>query len=68
MSLNHTKRAFVMIWELWHNRNQIVFDNGIADVEAVIDRVKTVSWKWWIARSTGSPCLLYEWLSEPIVL
>jgi hypothetical protein len=42
MSLNHTKRAFVMIWELWHNRNQIVFDNGIADVEAVIDRVKTV--------------------------
>jgi hypothetical protein len=66
------KRALVMIcgavfWSLWHHRNQIVFENGVAEVAVVIDRVKISSWKWWVGRLRGNPCLLYEWQSEPIV-
>jgi hypothetical protein len=57
----------VVFWSLWHHRNQIVFKNGQADVAVVIDGVKTSSWKWWVGRSKGNPCLLYEWQSEPIV-
>jgi hypothetical protein len=66
------KRALVMIcgavfWSLWHHRNQIVFEHGVAEVAVVIDRVKISSWKWWVGRLRGNPCLLYEWQSEPIV-
>ncbi|CAJ2672512.1 unnamed protein product [Trifolium pratense] len=67
-----TRKALVMIWgaviwALWQHRNQIVFENGTAEAAVVIETVKTSSWKWWIGISNGNPCLLYEWLSEPIV-
>jgi hypothetical protein len=66
------KQALMMvwgavIWALWQHRNNIVFENGRPDSVTVIDRIKTSSWKWWMGRANGSPCLLYEWLSEPLV-
>jgi hypothetical protein len=65
-------QALVMVWAavfwvIWYHRNQIVFENGRLDAALVIDRIKTVSWKWWMSRSKGKPCLLYEWLSEPMI-
>ncbi|MCI78676.1 hypothetical protein A2U01_0099947, partial [Trifolium medium] len=44
-----------VIWALWQQRNQIVFENGTAEEAVVIETVKTSSWKWWIGRSKGSP-------------
>jgi hypothetical protein len=56
-----------VIWAVWFHRNQIVFENGRTDTAVVIDNIKTFSWKWWMGRPNGSPCLLYEWMSEPLI-
>jgi hypothetical protein len=66
------KQALVMvwvavIWALWNHRNQIVYENGRPKTAVVIEMIKYSSWKWWIKRSAQSPCLVYEWLSEPLV-
>jgi hypothetical protein len=54
-----TKRALVMIWgavlwSLWQHRNQIAFDNVRPAAEAVIDKIKMYSWRWWVCRSNGN--------------
>jgi hypothetical protein len=66
------KQALVMVWEaviwvLWQHQNQILFENRRKDTAVVIDKIKNLSWKWWMDKSDGSPCLLYEWLSEPLI-
>jgi hypothetical protein len=66
----HSRKGRVMIWNamiwgIWRHRNQIVFDNGVKDSAKLLDDVKLMAWKWWISRGTQSPCLLYEWISEP---
>jgi hypothetical protein len=53
------------IWALWRQRNRILFDNGTTELLAVVDEIKLMAWKWWIGKSSKSPCLLYEWLQEP---
>jgi hypothetical protein len=53
------------IWALWRQRNRIIFDNGTAELMAVVDEIKLMAWKWWIGKSNKPPCLLYEWMQEP---
>ncbi|PNX87037.1 hypothetical protein L195_g043121, partial [Trifolium pratense] len=57
-----------MIWLMWRHRNKVIFETGLIDMAGVLDDIKTTSWKWWIGRSKASPCLLYEWNSEPVLL
>jgi hypothetical protein len=54
-----------VIWTLWRNRNLIVFENRNNHSSGLVEDVKILSWKWWLGRSKASPCLLYEWVSEP---
>jgi hypothetical protein len=54
-----------VIWSIWRHRNSLIFENGALDLAGLVEEIKTTSWKWWIGRSNSSPCLLYEWISEP---
>jgi hypothetical protein len=35
-------------------------------VEEVVDEIKRLSWQWYIGRLAKRPCLLYEWIWNPI--
>jgi hypothetical protein len=54
-----------VVWNLWHCRNLVVFDGGGGSVSDVVDKIKVVSWKWWLSDSSNPLCLFYEWSSEP---
>lgn len=53
------------LWVIWKARNNIIFNNGVLDMEAAIDEIKMLSWKWSIARLRMYPCLYYEWRWDP---
>jgi hypothetical protein len=56
-----------LIWTIWRHRNKVMFDNGRIDLVSLVDEVKTVSWRWWLGGTINTPCLLYEWISEPLI-
>ncbi|GAU40143.1 hypothetical protein TSUD_163120 [Trifolium subterraneum] len=53
------------IWMLWKSRNDIMFSNGVIDVEKVIDDIKLLSWRWGLSRHSIPVCLFYEWCWDP---
>ncbi|GAU21813.1 hypothetical protein TSUD_176590 [Trifolium subterraneum] len=57
-----------VVWAMWITRNAIIFDNGLAQVEKVVDDVKLRSWKWRLGRAKPSAsCLLYKWIAETLI-
>jgi hypothetical protein len=46
---------------LSRNLNDIFFSKGTFFVECLIDRVKLLSWKWFLSKNSGSPCSFYKW-------
>jgi hypothetical protein len=68
----HQRKGLVMIWcaviwTIWRYRNRVIFYNGTVDCVELLEEIKTVSWKWWLGRGNSAPCLLYEWLAEPVL-
>jgi hypothetical protein len=66
------RRGLVMIWcaviwTIWRHRNRIIFDNGVVYGVGLLEDIKVAAWKWWIGRGSSSPCLYYEWISEPML-
>lgn len=64
------KRVFRIIWHatiwaIWKARNDIIFKNGVLEVEDVVDDIKRLSWKWSLSRLKIQPCMYYEWLWDP---
>jgi hypothetical protein len=41
------------IWILWRVRNDFVFNNKVINFEEVVDRIKLVSWQWFIHWEIG---------------
>jgi hypothetical protein len=54
-----------MMWCLWRVRNDVIFNNGVVDVEQLVDDIKRISWQWFIGRMASGPYLLYEWCWGP---
>jgi hypothetical protein len=54
-----------VIWSIWRHRNSLIFENGALNLHGLVEEINATSWKWWIARSNSTPCLLYEWIAEP---
>jgi hypothetical protein len=50
-----------VIWTLWRNRNTAVFENRRWEVSELVEKVKVLSWKWWLSQSKVPQCLFYEW-------
>jgi hypothetical protein len=66
------RQGLVLIWNavfwcVWRLRNKIIFDNGVFDLNGLVDDIKVVSWKWWTSKSQVPKCLLYEWIREPVL-
>jgi hypothetical protein len=54
-----------VVWMIWKLRNLILFENSGGSTADVVEGVKVVSWKWWLARTKKTPCMYYEWKAEP---
>jgi hypothetical protein len=57
--------ACAVVWKLWNFRNQVLFEDGSGSSSELVEGVKIVSWKWWLASSKKAHCLYYEWRQEP---
>jgi hypothetical protein len=51
---------------LVEGKNAFLFKNKAFIVEEVVEDIKRLSWQWFIGRMAKSPCLLYEWIWNPI--
>jgi hypothetical protein len=57
---------YACIWVLWRARNDCGFNSGVVNSMVIVDKIKLLSWQWFIGRLATSPCLLYEWQWSPI--
>jgi hypothetical protein len=53
------------VWMIWCSRNKIIFSNGVADPEEVVEEIKLLSWRWGLSRHKIPSCLFYEWCWDP---
>jgi hypothetical protein len=56
----------VFMWVMWKVRNDLIFNNVTVSTDEVIDRIKLLSWKWFVGRIAKGPFLLYEWHWDPL--
>jgi hypothetical protein len=55
-----------IMWVMWKNRNDCVFNDKQANIEDMVDEIKLLSWKWFLSGMAKGPCLLYEWKWSPL--
>lgn len=63
---NKIKKGFWLIWHstiwvLWKVQNDTIFKNLNYEVDAIVDDVKVLSWRWLLSRTHVPTCLFYEW-------
>jgi hypothetical protein len=44
----------IITWTIWKFRNDVFFSEGTFSVECLIDRVKLLSWKWFLGKNLDS--------------
>jgi hypothetical protein len=54
------------MWVLWSTRNGVIFNNDVVLVDEVADKIKRLSWKWYVGRVAKGSFLLYEWEWSPL--
>jgi hypothetical protein len=64
------QKGFVLIWHaslwaIWKARNGAIFANGSFTPSEIVENIKVLSWKWSMSRLKLTPCLFYEWTSDP---
>ncbi|XP_058726751.1 uncharacterized protein LOC131598139 [Vicia villosa] len=54
-------------WLIWKQRNDIIFNNVVADMDEILHSVKMLSW-WWleIGNNRKVLCNFYEWSHCPL--
>jgi hypothetical protein len=50
---------------LWKARNDKVFNDLNFKVEAIVEEVKVLAWKWAMNRMNIPVCLFFEWCWNP---
>jgi hypothetical protein len=53
------------IWSLWKARNDKVFNDVNIEVEAIVEEVKVMAWKWVMGRMHIPVSLYFEWIWNP---
>jgi len=56
-----------VIWTIWTSRNDLAFAGGTLREESVVDRVKLLAWKWFLAKCLASSCSYHEWEVQPVL-
>jgi hypothetical protein len=50
-----------VIWTIWMSRNDLIFSGGTLREEPVVDRVKLLAWKWFLAKCPAISCTYHQW-------
>jgi len=58
---------YAVIWTVWASRKDLIFVGGLLREEQMVDRVKLLAWKWFLAKCPASSCSLYEWEVQPVL-
>jgi len=56
-----------IVWCLWEQRNQVVFNQGVADAEEVFHNAQLKSWLWLKNKAQHFNCSFAEWMMNPLV-
>lgn len=54
-----------VVWVIWSVRNNVIFNNGVVEVDYMVEEIKRLSWTWSLTRTKIQPCLFYEWHWNP---
>jgi hypothetical protein len=54
-----------VVWNIWRARNDMIFNEKIGEVDALVDDIKVLAWRWWLGRSNSPACMFYEWILNP---
>jgi hypothetical protein len=61
--------AMAVVWVIWRVRNGFIFAPKSHDVQEAVEKIKRrMSWDWLLAKKSRSPCLYYEWCTNPLYL
>ncbi|XP_058761794.1 uncharacterized protein LOC131635206 [Vicia villosa] len=56
-----------IVWTLWLNRNDIIFNNSICNVNDLVWSCKMLVWRWsFVGKTSNSPCNFYEFCKSPL--
>jgi hypothetical protein len=47
-------------WCIWLERNDIIFRGKILNILEVVDRIKRLSWSWFICREGGNKNFVFS--------
>lgn len=56
----------VVIWQIWHGRNDVIFHGGSFKPEAILEQIKFKSWEWLNAKHRHFIHAVSEWFNEPM--
>jgi hypothetical protein len=54
-----------IVWAIWNSWSDVLFSEGTFSAECLVDRVKLLSWKWFLGKNHGTTCSFYEWGIHP---
>lgn len=57
----------VIVWKIWEARNVVIFSSQNPEVEDIVDTIKLISWRLFLAREKGRSCLYFEWFFNPFL-
>jgi hypothetical protein len=65
------KKGLIMIWQavvwaIWKARNACIFDGKVVAVDELVETIKHVSLRWFLAKRFPSVCCYYEWVKFPL--
>jgi len=55
----------VVVWSIWRVRNDRILNNKIGEVDALVEDIKVLSWRWHLDWSNSPACMFYEWHWNP---
>jgi hypothetical protein len=54
-------------WCIWLELNDIIFKGKILNISEVVDRIKRLSWSWFICREGGNKNFVFSnWWIDPL--
>jgi hypothetical protein len=56
--LSDIQKADGRVVVIWKERNDRIFNNGGVVIDETVDRIKAVSWEWFIGRAAKGPSSL----------